>query len=717
MSDRRVEGVSTAVRELAAAHGILLSYHDYRGVERSADDEALLAALRALGAEVDAAHDAPQALRAHREAVVRRGHEPVVVAWDGRCEAISLVVAASRADDRLTATIEFEDGAAPPRSVAAPIRRRERLESGDEVIHLTAALEATLPFGVHRMHLDHGGATTALFVIAAPRRPGNHDRPPARRLGAFMPLYALRSERSGAIADLTDLRRFGEWITERGGRFLSTLPLLSSYLDEPFNPSPYVPVSRLFFNELFLDIEAAPEFAACEAARRIVAGDAFMRESRRLAGLGLVDYRSAMALKRPPLEALAATAFAHDATRARLDDFALERPWLDDYARFRAVVEHRRGDWHTWPDDGRANLPRTIDPADPARRYHLYVQWLLDRQLSALAESLHAHDAALYLDLPVGVHGGGFDAWRFRDQFMSGLDVGAPPDPLFTGGQNWATPPMHPDAIRADGYRYWRQVLRNHFRHSKMLRIDHVMALHRLYCVPRGRPATDGLYLRYRAEELLAILCLEAHRAGALVVGENLGTVPPETNLALREHGLHGMWIGQFAFQGDAAHAIPAPPAGQLAALNSHDTPTFAGYWSGRDLDLRRDLGISDDAELAPERAGRAHVRRAIGAFLAARGMIADTDAPLHEILAAILETLAEGDSELLLVNLEDLWLETEPQNVPGIAEGYPSWRRRSARALEEIAGDRRLAGLMERLAAALAGGREAAPQPAGRTP
>ena len=272
---------------------------------------------------------------------------------------------------------------------------------------------------------------------------------------------------------------------------------------------------------------------------------------------------------------------------------------------------------------------------------------------------------------------------RHRDRFLTGLAAGAPPDALFLGGQDWGLPPLHPERERAAGYAYVRACLAAHMAHARMLRIDHVMGLYRLYCVPRGLAATDGVYLRYRADELYALVTLESHRHQCAVAGEDLGTVPPEVRPALARHGIARLYVGQFNMPAAVGAAMTPPVADQVASLNTHDTPTFAGWWRGGDLDDQRDLGLIDDAQHAQGLAERAQTRAAL-----LGGGDDPSDAGAATAMRACTAALAASPAHLVLITVEDLWLEPRTQNVPGTTDARPNWQRPWARSLDEVLAD-----------------------------
>jgi 4-alpha-glucanotransferase len=392
-----------------------------------------------------------------------------------------------------------------------------------------------------------------------------------------------------------------------------------------------------------------------------------------------------------PLEKAAEAFFAANETRSKgYRDFAKLYPEVAEYARFRANGEKRESGWPAWPErerDGR--LPASLQ-TDAATRYHQYAQYQAHLQLRELAESSRSCGVRLYLDLPLGVHPDSYDVWRHRDLFVTGASAGAPPDPFFTKGQEWGFPPMHPVAMRKQRYAYWRKVLQTQLRYAGVLRLDHVMSLHRLYIVPRGLDATQGVYIRYPHDELYAVLTLESARHNAVIVGEDLGTVPAEVRTSMTRHGVKRMFVVQFEATSDGNRPLPEIPQPVVASLNTHDMPPFASYWEGLDAELRQDIGLLDDEGVANAHATRDQTTRAISHMLGARAQL-----PTEAARRQLLQYLARSRADMLLLNLEDLWLETEPQNVPGTTDQKPNWRRRLKLTLDELRTDANVRDLL----------------------
>jgi len=557
---------------------------------------------------------------------------------------------------------------------------------GERYVVKAVDLPEGLPAGYHRLTADVGGKTAETLVIAAPRK-AHAPRGEAgeKAWGVFLPLYALNSRRSLGSGDLTDLAALMEWVSGLGGRVVGTLPLLAAFLSEPFNPSPYAPASRLFWNEFYLDVARVPEFSACAPAREIVSSPGFREEADALRASPLVDYRRGMALKRAVLEQLARCFYSGNDSgrRGAFEQFLAANPDAEEYAVFRATGERQRTPWPAWPVPfrDRAIPPEAYD--EEAKRYHLFAQWAFDEQFGALSKAFRERGESLYLDLPLGVSYDSYDVWRNRDLFVLDVAAGAPPDDFFTQGQDWGFPPMHPARIREEGFRYYRACLRHQLRHAGIQRIDHVMGLHRFFWVPKGMKAGEGTYVRYPADELYAVLSLESSRHSARIVGEDLGTVPPYVRPAMGRHGLSRMFVVQFGLSPDPARVLRPVPAGSLGCVNTHDMPPFAAFWAGLDIDDRVALGLLDEKGSREERERRARLKEALASFLCRKGWLEEASPGAEAALAACLSYLAESRAGVVIVNLEDLYLETNPQNVPGTWKERPNWVRKARNGFE----------------------------------
>lgn len=672
------------LEQLALRYGIQTSYEDVNRKRQSASSETLLRLLAVLGVSVASESDISDALRERDQQLARRLLEPVLVAWEGKLPEIPLTVSTSATTARVTLQIQLEDGT-PLRwdsELSEPAASPKQVQPSENSARLKVARGVTdsLPLGYHRLRVEVAGQLAEATIIAAPSITYTSREHRQKNWGLFAPVYALHSENSWGGGNFSDLETLWNWTTEQGGSFVATLPLLAAYLEEPSDFSPYTPLSRLFWNEFYIDLNQVPELHQSAAAQELLQSPAIVAERQSLRNGELVDYRRQAKLQRQVLEPLCRACFDENGTRrAELERFVQQRPEVEQYALFRAVADRQRAGWMHWPDELQNRPFEATDYDESARRYHIYVQWIVQQQLGRLIDRAEQSGVGLYLDLPLGVHREGFDTWRERDVYALQASGGAPPDSFFTKGQNWGFPPLNPEPLRSQGYRHLIDVLQHHMKHSGMLRIDHVMQLHRLYWVPDGMDAKQGAYVTYPAEELYALLCLESHRHRCMIVGENLGTVPPVVNKDMQRHHVRTMYVAQYELNTDPATTTPLNPVPKdcVASLNTHDMPTFTAFWEGEDLELLHSIGLFTDEELAEAHRSRDQVRGTLSRFLLREGWLDDATPEISEIVDAAHAYLAASEAETVLVNLEDLWGETEPQNVPGTSFERPNWRRK----------------------------------------
>ncbi|PYU96058.1 MAG: 4-alpha-glucanotransferase [Acidobacteria bacterium] len=681
------------LRRLAHLYGVETTRRDLRGRRTFASPEGLRAILRSLGAPIERLRDVAAAWRERHQAEWQRPLEPVVVAWDGGPAPVELRLPQDRAAGPVACRLDFENGETRAWTLNLARLRTLRMEEIEGVRYVAKGLSlpGKQPFGHHRLSLEMPQGTAEALIVSAPTRAyGDRDSQSAGSWGVFLPLYALQSDRSWAAGDFSDLEALLDWANGRGARAIATLPLLATFLDEPFDPSPYAPASRVFWNEFYVDITRIPELRECASAQA-QASEA-EEELRSLRSDRVVDYRRGMALKRKILEPLANCFFGESAgpsdnggggRHEAFCRFLEANPMAEDYACFRAVGERERAPWPEWPERLREGRLQTGDYDEEAKRYHLYAQWQADEQLRTVSEKARRRPPGLCLDLPLGLHPAGYDVWRHREAFVGEMSAGAPPDILFTGGQNWGFPPLHPETRRQRGHAYMIACLRQQLRHAGLLRVDHVMGLHRLFWIPKGLEPAHGAYVQYPAEELYAILCLESHRHKSLIVGENLGTVPRYVNPTMARHNIKRMYVVQYVLAGGSR--LRLVPSDCVASLNTHDMPTFAAFWEGLDIEDRSELGFLSRRDAIAERKLRQAVRKSLTRFFERRGWLDNSSPSAESVARAFLKLLSASRAEVVLVNIEDLWGESQPQNVPGTTDQRPNWQRKARYSLEEF--------------------------------
>ncbi|MFC2010593.1 4-alpha-glucanotransferase [Chloroflexota bacterium] len=677
------------LNHLARLYGLQAAYYDANHRRQQASPESLLAILQSLGAPLVSTQDIQPAWRKRRQELWQQPLEPVSTLWDDEPSLIRLRLPSDIAENTLKYHLKLETGEEYSwewHTTDIPVAETAEVEGTRYVVkHLP--LSERLPWGYHKLGLELPGRYEESLIISAPRRA---YLPPEevsdRHWGVFLPLYALHRQKSWGSGDFSDLEELINWVSGVGGQVVATLPLLATFTDSDGEFSPYMPVSRLMWNEFYLDPNRVPELQECPSVQTLLESPPFQNEIKALRSLSLVDYKRQMALKQEALKELCRFLFAGASGRLEeLHRFAEMNPAVDDYARFRATVEKQGAPWRSWPERLKEGDLKSTDFDEENRRYHLYVQWLAHQQMDSVSEKAKEKGIRLYLDLPVGIHPDGYDMWREREVFIPGASVGAPPDSFYARGQNWGSPPLHPERIREWGYQYLIAYLRHHLRHAGILRIDHVMGLHRLFCIPDGMGAIQGVYLHYRADELYAILALESHRHKAVIVGEDLGTVPPYVRPSMNKHGFYRMYVLPYELASIRAQGLSPVPRNSVVSLNTHDMYPFSAFWTGLDIKERQGLGLLDDQSARQERKARRDILKILSTFLSRKGWLQESSDDTYSALEACLSFLANSRSQVMLINLENLWLETQPQNVPSTKREHPNWQRKTLHSFEEF--------------------------------
>jgi len=720
--------------ELARAHGIAPDYVDIWGKRHAVPEATLAALLGEFGLPAGDPQAVEAALAASGAARWRERLPPVAVVQEGGAPWTVRLALSAALDAAPLAWRLLEEGGARHEGTLLPAELPclERGEAeGTAYVARAFAVPVALGRGYHRLAILHAGAVAAeTLLVVAPR---TCYRPSAiegngRVWGAAVQLYGLRSERNWGIGDFTDLRVLLEHWAHRGAAIIGVNPLHALFPHNPAHAGPYSPSSRLFLNVLYTDVEAVEDFRECDEAVAEVRSAPFQALLRCLRDAPLVDYPGVAGAKLPMLERL----YAHFRRRhlaagtARAQAFRAFQTeggeQLRRHALFEAIQERLHRDdpnvwgWPAWPaayrDPGAPAAARFADEHAERVEFYEYLQWQTELQLGQVGRRSFelALGVGLYQDLAVSIDRGGAEAWANQDLYAVTASVGAPPDDFNLAGQNWGLPPIRPERLREVAYAPFIATLRENMRHAGALRIDHVMGLMRLFWIPAGRTPAEGAYVHYPFHDLIGILALESQRNRCLVIGEDLGTVPDEVREALGRLGVLSYRLLFFERAGGGEFRPPGDyPADALVAASTHDLPTLAGYWEGRDILLRQELGLTPSEEQRQAQiVERAQDRARLLLALEREGLLPQgaTANPVSlpdmtpEFARNLHVYLARASAKVLVVQPEDVLGVRDQANLPGTTEGHPNWRRKLPLELDRICEDERFVELARALAA-----------------
>lgn len=674
---------SAALVELAHAHGVATDFHDWLGAHTVISDTTLRTILGALGVDASSEEAVAASLADAQNRPWRRTLPATVVCREGWTPWVLAHVPHGGA---VRLTVELEDGGT--REVAQVERWVEpRVVDGREIGEAMFELPGDLPTGWHRIvaHLDQAPVaegTEAATLVVTPQR---LELPEVVRhggvTGLMTQIYQVRSAQSWGVGDLGDLGELASWAaTDLGAEFVLVNPLHAAEPIAPMEESPYLPTTRRFVNPIYLRVSDIPEAERLDDAGRARV-DALAESVRVHNTSDTIDRDTAWAAKREALGIIHALGL--EGRRARDFERFREREGegLTTFATWCALAEHHGLPWTQWPaelhDPSSAAVAEFAAAQQELVQFHMWLQWLLDRQLGEVQRE--AKDAGMSLgivhDLAVGVHPHGADSWGLADALATGVTVGAPPDQFNQLGQNWSQPPWHPERLAELGYAPFRDMVRTVLRDSGGIRVDHVIGLFRLWWIPQGEGLTpaDGTYVTYDHEALIGILCLEAQRAGAVVIGEDLGVVPANARDYLHERGVLGTSIMWFENTDDA----PTPPEDYrelcLSSVTTHDLPPTAGFLALEHVAIRERLGLLT----RPVEEERAHEERSIATVrdaLVARGWL-EPGAGIPSVIEAMHRWIGHTPSVLRAVSLSDVVGDRRAINQPGTEDEYPNWR------------------------------------------
>ncbi|MEP6648715.1 MAG: 4-alpha-glucanotransferase [Lapillicoccus sp.] len=675
------EGPSEPLTRLALEHGVATDYWDWQGRHAPISAETIAAVLAALGVPAHTPEEVETALRDGGDRLWRRTLPATVVTREGWAPWIFVHVPDGTG---VRLTIDLEDGSEwevrQVHHVVAP-----RWVDGRMVGEAAFELPWNLPLGWHTLvaHVDaepmDPTSTTAIVAVTPHRLALPESLDERRAVGVATQLYQVRSSCSWGVGDLADLAELGTWASEQhAADFVLVNPLHAAEPIARMEPSPYLPTTRRFLNPLYLRVEDVPELQDLDPAD-VARIEALAGHGRALNEVDGIDRDGSWELKRAALGLLHSGGRSVDREAAYAQFLADEGEGLIAYATWCALAEAHGLPAVSWPEELRDPHGDGVgrwreDHADQVD-LHCWLQWLLAEQVRWVQTALRASGMRVGLleDLAVGVHTQGSDAWSLSDVLALGVSVGAPPDQFNQLGQRWDQPPWRPDRLAEQGYRPFRDMVRTALRDSGGVRIDHVIGLFRLWWIPRGMTPDQGTYVRYDHEALVGILALEAQRAGAVIIGEDLGVVEPSTREYLQSRGVLGTSILWF----ERDEMGPLEPERYrslcLAAVTTHDLPPTAGYLELEHVAVRERLGLltrSVDDERAVEVAAQASVT----AWLTLRGLL-EPGASVDDTVVALHRWLCETPSRMLVVALADLVGDRRGVNQPGTLDEYPNWR------------------------------------------
>lgn len=700
--------MTSSIERLAQLHGVAAAWLDYRARPREVSLESRAAILEAMGVEAADAPAAGRAINQHETMRWTRMAPPVAATNEGAPIRLEITTPEALRAQSIAWTLTPERG--DPRSGVQDLATLTVIERGEAegcaYTRRTLELPAA-PLGYHALDLAlDTGLSAEVRVIVAPERCYEPAAIAAgkRVWGLAVQLYALRSERNWGMGDFRDLRELIELAAPLGCGVVGLNPLHALTPANAAHISPYSPSNRLFLNVLYICVEDAPEYAQSETVRAHVAAPQFQGLLRELRATEHVDYVRVAAAKFAALRLLYAHFRSEHLQREtpRAQEFrkfiAAQGEPLRLHAIYDALDAHWRlqgpqyWGWPSWPEEHRDPTSIAVNRFARERaedvEYFLYLQWLADAQLrDAQCRARECGMAiGLYGDVAVGANPAGSETWSNRRLYVQGASIGAPPDALALKGQDWGIPPQNPQELRAQQLRPFTSLVANNMREVAALRFDHVMALHRLWWVPRGRPSQDGAYVHYPLEDLIAIIALESHRNHCAVIGEDLGTVPEAVTRAMERRHLHHYKVLLFEQTEEGRFKPPsAYVRSALATVTTHDLPTLRGWWEEQDLRLRERLDLYPSKEFQTQaRRTRAAERRGLVQALVDAGLWRwreDEPLPAYSpaLARAVHAFLGLSGANMALIQIEDLIGMTDPVNVPGTDTEHANWSRKVA--------------------------------------
>jgi 4-alpha-glucanotransferase len=700
MPNRIEEPREEALIELAGLAGVHTSYRDMWGNLHHVSGSTLKAILSNMGyGDIDAS------LKAHKNHPWDRLMAPVLVVVDD--EQPAFIPVRFPLEEGLESEVRLEveflehDGQSEKRALEGITPSEEATIEGRRHVRVDIPNVTNRPMGYHRVEvlakLPTGTINASLSLIITPAR---CHQPECTSWGITLSLYGLRSGKNAGVGDLGDLLELTRWAgSELKAGFIGINPLHSIPNSLSEGISPYSPISRLYRSLIYLDLGNIPLIEAVdieEISQRLEK----LRESVHVAYDEVAELKIEVLIKAFDrfTEKRTNNELPEGIEKKYLDYLETEGAELEKHATFMALAAHIRDtenmgrNWRHWPPEYQSPEGDAVAEFRGSHKMEIefqkFLQWLLDEQLSLVSKAAGEMPIGLYLDLAVGSSDCGSDTWAHQDVFALGMNTGAPPDDFNPQGQNWIFPPLLPKRLWETGYEVFIKTIRANLKHAGALRIDHALGLFRIFFIPEGRPASEGTYVDYPADDLLKIIALESTLNRTTIIAEDLGTVTDEAREGLARRGMLSYRILYFERNWDSGEFLTPQmyPKEALAAVNTHDLPTLRGYITGRDIVHRLELGLIDlktfETAIAQRERDVSALFNALGPYFP-QGL--DSLPGIDDLFIATHSYLFNTNSLLASVSLDDLMNSSEQQNIPGTVTGHPNWRRRSPLTLEEL--------------------------------
>lgn len=737
-----MQNIDKLINELSEICGIIPEYWDIHGIKHTTTLESKKALLKAMRIKIDSEENLLNEIHKRKWKQWKNFIEPVhVVSINKQPIRIPIFIPLEEGKEeklRILWVMESEEGQRDEFVISGKdlFFSEEQWIDGERYIKIYLQDKVNRQCGYYEIHVEcenlnniHSNIGLEKYKSRVIITPDVCFLPPeldkGRTWGFYVNLYSIRSSRNWGIGDFTDLKEIVKWTADLKGGFVGINPLHAIQNTRPFGISPYSPVSRLYKNFIYLDIEKIPEVFESDEAKTIINSAPFKKEVERLRKRKLIDYGKIAILKKEILRhafrLFYEKHYLQDTQRAK--DFKKyiyeEGGSLESFSLFMTLWEHMMKvhhayTWQQWFEYYRnpgSNIVQEFKRRhEKEMLFNSYIQWLIDEQIKEInkvAKEL-GMVIGLYNDLAIGSISGGSDTWNYQD-IVGEANVGAPPDDFNPEGQNWGFPPLIPEKLKETRYEFFIQSIRKNMKYSGALRIDHAPGLFRLYWIPYGMLPKEGAYIKYPSEDLLRIIALESMRNKTVVIAEDLGTVAENVRESLKKFQMLSYKLFYFERNYPGPSFLPPEkyPEMALCAVTTHDLPTLYGYWRYQDIKIRKKLGIYKEESIFKKQIKeRKRDKKLIIYALKSQGIIPDRllsrqkkrTQMTHELCLAIYQYLAMTPCKLMLVSFDDILGTLNQQNMPGTIDSYPNWMQKIDLSIDRIISDKRFFDLSKML-------------------